>query len=381
MGRILKNKYIIVIWISVLPSLILLTGCEHENRINVPVVKIGNQLFEPEELYLSDVASEMKIIQLETNDSCLIGRGRNFDWTTQGLILNDIGLMKFDTTGCFQGNVFRFGQGPDELTAMKDYYVKDTLIYLTGLSKDLYVYTYSGTLLESFQIPIFTHNGFAVLGDDKFVTGMQEWGGKAIDKVGRLRFFSRSGVKKTLYKSYSTEGKYPESYPMGKEIKFYSYRDTVYMKELLCDTIYFIDTKRDTIFPFLAYDFGNYKTHPEYRYNYPVDELFFKFPYTQFLGVTGDNVFLVVMMADVRKQESIDMLCIYNRLTGQSRLVRLSYSEQDIQTIKTKLGNNFDEKVSRYFVPISLSQDGKYLCTLLPQITDENPAILAISLK
>lgn len=153
------------------------------------------------------------------------------------------------------------------------------------------------------------------------------------------------------------------------------------MKELLCDTIYVVDAERDTILPFLAYDFGSYKTRPEYRYNYSPEELFIKIPYTQFLGVSDEYVYLVVMMADIHKKESIDMLCIYNRKSKSSRLVRLSYSEKDIQVIKSKIGNNFDEKVSRYFVPVSLSQDGKYLCTLLPQITDENPAIVAIRLK
>lgn len=361
--------------------LIFLLGlsCNQNRESEIPVVHISDRLFAPEELYVSDVASEMKIIQLETNDSCLVGKGRNFEWTEQGIVLDDTGLKKFDTTGRFLGDVFRFGQGPGELAAKNDYYVKDSLIFLTGLSKDLYIYTFEGSLVERFQIPVFTHNGFAALGGGKFITGTLEWGNGS--KAGRLQFFDRSGVKKILYKPYSTEGKYPESYPMGDEIKFFSYKDTVYMKELLSDTIYRVDTENDTIRPYLAYDFGRYKTRPEYRYNYPVEELFLKIPYTQFLGITDECVYLVVMMADVRKQESVDMLCVYNRRTGLSRLVRLSYSEKDIQVMKDKLGDNFDEKVCKYFVPVALSQDGKYLCTLLPQITDENPAIIAIRLK
>ena len=206
--------------------LIFLLGlsCNQNRESEIPVVHISDRLFAPEELYVSDVASEMKIIQLETNDSCLVGKGRNFEWTKQGIVLDDTGLKKFDTTGRFLGDVFRFGHGPGELAAKNDYYVKDSLIFLTGLSKDLYIYTFEGSLVERFQIPVFTHNGFAALGGGKFITGTLEWGNGS--KAGRLQFFDRSDVKKTLYKPYSTEGKYPESYPMGDEIKFFSYKST-----------------------------------------------------------------------------------------------------------------------------------------------------------
>ena len=57
-----------------------------------PVAVVGNQLFSPEEVWLSDVASDMKIIPLETNDSCLIGRGLEFQIRDEGILFRDVGI-------------------------------------------------------------------------------------------------------------------------------------------------------------------------------------------------------------------------------------------------------------------------------------------------
>lgn len=379
MEIVLKNRIFMMnkLWIVFL--MLSIFGCSKNESSILPIVDVKNELFHPDEVCISDVISEMKIIPLETNDSCLIGRGRDFYWLDKGILFYDIGLLKFGMDGSFRGNVFQFGQGPGEIAGLKDFYVRDSLIYFTDLSRYLYKCNFSGTSMKRIKVPLYTQNGFAVLENNEFVTGMLEWGDS--DKAGRLCFFDTVGIKKKLYKPYSTEGKFQESYPMGREIDFFNFKKKTYMKELLNDTIYTIDEENDTIRPFLCYDFGRYKSHPEYRYNLPVDELFLKMPYTQFLGVTDKYVFLTVMMADIRKQESIDALCIYERQTGKSRLLRLFYSDDDVKKIKSIMGNRFDEKVSRYFFPTSLSQNGEYLCTMIPQIGDDNPAIIAVRLK
>lgn len=379
MERILKNRIFIVnrLWITF--WMLSIFGCSQNESSVLPVVNIKSVLLHPEEVSLSDIISEMNIIPLETNDSCLIGRGRVFCLLKEGILFNDIGLLKFGMDGTFMGNVFQFGQGPGEIAGLRDFYVRDSLIYFTDLSHYLYKCDFSGTRMERVKIPLYTQNGFAALENNKFVTGTLEWGDG--DKADRLCFFDTVRVTKKIHKLYSTKGKYQESYPMGKEIKFFHFKGETYMKELLNDTIYRIDEKNDTICPFLYYDFGRYKSHPEYRYNFSANELFLKIPYTQFLGITDNYVFLTVMMPDVRKKESIDALCIYERQTKKSRLLRLSYSADDIKKIKSVIGNRFDEKSNPYFFPMSLSQDGEYLCTLIPQVEDDNPTIIAIRLK
>lgn len=360
--------------------LIIAGGCVSKPaQTDYPVIDVEDLLANPEEVFVSDVAADMKIIQLETSDSCLIARGLFFDLRDDGIVFHDGGLKKFNVDGSFEGNVFRRGQGPGEIPGMMDYFLKDSLIYLTTLSKVCQIYTYHGGLKEEFPIPVHTNNGFAALDDNKFVTAMLGWGEN--DKKGRLQFFDKAGVRKTLYKPYSIEGPFPESYMMGKEADFISYNDTVYMKEILNDTIFSIDASRDTIKPYLVYDFGKYKSKPEYRYNIALEELYLKVPYTIFLGMSEKYVYLTTMFANIQKQESIDALCIYNKETQKSRIVRLAYSEKDIATLKSTLGDNFDETKSPYFVPISLSEHGDYLCALLPQITERNQAIVLVKLK
>ena len=374
----LKDKYFMkkVIWLL----LVIVGGCVSKPvQTDYPVIDVEDLLANPEELFVSDVAIDMKVIQLETSDSCLIGRGLFFDLRDEGIVFHDGGLKKFNVDGSFEGNVFRRGQGPSEIPGMMDYFLKDSLIYLTTLSKVCQIYTYHGGLKEEFPIPVHTNNGFAVLDDNKFVTAMLGWGEQ--NKKGRLLFFDKDTILNILYKPYSIEGAFPESYMMGKEADFISYNDTVYMKEVLNDTIFSIDPSRDTIKPYLVYDFGKYKSKPEFRYNIPLEELYMKVPYTIFLGMSEKYVYLTTMFADMQKKESIDALCIYDKESQKCRIVRLAYSGKDIDKLKSILKDNFDETKSPYFVPISLSESGDYLCALLPQITEQNPSIVLIKLR
>lgn len=365
---------------SIMMILLIISGCVSKSeQADYPVLYIEYLLANPEELFVSDVAADMKIIQLETNDSSLIGRGLFFDLRNDGILFHDAGLKKFNVDGGFEGNVFRRGQGPGEVPGMMDYFLKDSLIYLTTLSKVCQIYTFNGGLKEQFSVPVHTNNGLGVLDDNKFVTAMLGWGEQ--DKKGRLLFFNKDSIIKILYKPYSIDGLYPESYMMGKEANFISYNDTVYMKEILNDTIYSIDACNDTILPYLVYDFGKYKSKPEYRYNIPLEELYLKIPYTMFLGISEKYVYLTTMFVDMQKKESVDALCIYNKESQKCRILRLAYSDKDIAKIKSILNDNFDETKSKYFVPISLSESGDYLCALLPQITEINPAIILIKLK
>lgn len=45
------------------------------------------------------------------------------------------------------------------------------------------------------------------------------------------------------------------------------------------------------------------------------------------------------------------------------------------------LKDGFDVEKYKYFVPTSLSADGEYICALIQQTNDNNPAIIAVRLK
>lgn len=366
-----------VIYIFILLTLLLACG-DNADKNACPVATVDNKLFSPEDIFVSDIATDMKIIPLETNDSCLIGRGLEFQIREEGLLFRDTRLLLFDVEGNFVRTLFNIGPGPDEVDGFLDYFVRDSLIYITTLSYKCRVYNFKGELKEQYKIPVFT-NGFATVGHDKLVTAMYGWGNG--NKRGRLEFFNRENVIKTLDKPYSTEGSMPDSYPMGKEAKFLSFAGETYMKETLCDTIYKIDAANDTIQPFLAYDFGKWKSDPTKRYDVPVQEIFMKIPYTIFLGLSEHYAYLTTMAADMNKQESIDALCLFDRINNSTRMLRLVYSKEDIAKIKLVLKDGFDEEKHKYFVPTSLSADGEYLCALIQQANDNNPAIIAIRLK
>lgn len=365
--------------ISAFALLATLFACEDKiSSDRCPVAIVGNQLFSPEEVWLSDVASDMKIIPLETNDSCLIGRGLEFQIRNEGILFRDVRLLLFDAKGQFVKTLFNIGPGPDEVDGFLDYSIRDSLIYITTLSYQCRVYNFRGELKDQYKIPVFT-NGFATLGDGKFISAMYGWGEGEIS--GRVEFFDKERVIKILNKPYSTEGSIPDSYPMGKEAKFTSFEGETYMKETLCDTIYKIDVDNDTIQPVLAYDFGKWKSDPTKRYNVPVQELFMKIPYTIFLGLSKQSIYLTTMSADITKQESIEALCIYDRMNNTARTVRFAYSKEDVAKIKSVLKGGFDVEKYKYFVPTSLSADGEYICALIQQTNDNNPAIIAVRLK
>lgn len=359
--------------------LLVLFACKDKTSTDTcPVAVVGKQLFSPEEVLLSDIASDMKIIPLETNDSCLIGRGLEFQIRDEGILFRDVRLLLFDAKGQFVRTLFNIGPGPDEVDGFLDYSIRDSLIYITTLSYQCRVYNFRGELKDQYKIPIFT-NGLAALGNGKFISAMYGWGNGDIS--GRVVFFDKERVIKTLRKPYSIDGVIPDSYPMGKEAKFISFEGDTYMKETLCDTIYKIDVDNDTIRPVLAYDFGKWKSNPSNRYNVPVQELFMKIPYTIFLGLSKQSIYLTTMAADMDKRESIDAVCIYDRINNTARTVRFVYSKEDVAKIKSVLNNGFDAERYKYFVPTSLSADGEYLCALIQQTNDNNPAIIAVRLK
>ena len=68
-------------------------------------------------------------------------------------------------------------------------------------------------------------------------------------------------------------------------------------------------------------------------------------------------------------------------MNNTARTVRLAYSKEDVAKIKSVLKDGFDVEKYKYFVPTSLSADGEYICALIQQTNDNNPAIIAVRLK
>jgi len=352
-------------------------SCSNKKTGIIPVAEIGDRVFSPEELPLSELVESIEIIPLETTEDILLSK-IFVEMTDKGFLVHNINLSLFDLEGKWVRHITQKGPGPKEVSYISDYFVKDDLIYVaTGpLCK---VFDFEGNVHESFRLPVYPM-GFAALSDTKFIAALD---GAGVNRSGRLAFFSKEALLKKQDRPYSTEGRQNNAFPLGAEGTYKAYKGTVYMKELLNDTIYRVDTENDTIQPILAFNFGKYASNPTLRYNNisTIEELYSKMPLTYFIGNNERLTILFTMLPDMARQIGVEATCWYDNKTGESKAASLYYTDEQVHALKNKLGDGYNPESMKYFIPRTMSLDGKYLISYIYQENDENPAIILAKLK
>ena len=356
---------------------IICFACTNEKENAIPTANIGEQVFSPKEMPLSEIVESIEVVPLETSEEILLSTVF-VEMTDKGFLVQSRNLSLFDHEGNWVRDITQKGPGPREVPFISHYFVKNDLIYVTS-GHICKVFDYEGNVHETFQLPVYP-SGFGVLSDTKYIAGLAGMGG---DPSGRLAFFSKEELLEKYDRPFSTEGRQSSAFSLGAEGTYKAYNGTVYMKELLNDTIYRVDVENDTIQPILAFNFGKYASDPTYRYNdiSAIEELYMYMPMTYFIGNNERLTVLFTMMPDMARQVAVEATCWYNHKTKEGHAAALYYTDEQVQILQKALGNGYNPSAMKHFIPMTMSLDGQYLIAYIYPENEDNPALVLAKLK
>ena len=121
----------------------------------LPLIDLAKGIkMKSQDLLLSDASSSVRIIPLETNDSCVISFIKNVFLAGEDIIIHDsnLRLLRFDAQGHFLNSIGTRGQGPGEYTFVTTSFIDASkkLIYAVTSQNGIYVYDFNGTFLKSY---------------------------------------------------------------------------------------------------------------------------------------------------------------------------------------------------------------------------------------
>ncbi|MDR2146143.1 MAG: 6-bladed beta-propeller [Tannerella sp.] len=202
---------------------------------------------------LTDIASEVKYIPLETNDLSLIGNRYSYPKFTKDYLYIDNGgiIMQFDMTGKFVRSINRKGQGPGECSA-RDFDIdeKNQLIHIfDNWNLGIYSFDFEGKHVKTLRNPFSdmskADNSPVHMGCDKNGNFVFTFGNNSGKMEYKYIVTNREG--ETLYKCPNYI-KYSINEPKGRTrqfsmpfFDFYTFNDCYYYDYAYNDTVFRIN--------------------------------------------------------------------------------------------------------------------------------------------
>jgi hypothetical protein len=201
-------------------------------------------------ILLSDIASDIRYIPLETTEECLIGGNFNMTYTPNAIIAastEETTFYHFDENGRFKNTIGKKGQGPGEFAIGLFYFLdpQNNLFY-THDWQVTHCYTYDGEFIKKIETPDLNMGVAEMLGDDMIVysndmfyhtkKGATPYQLYVVDSEGKLLHKFKANMK---------EG---EKYGMNLTTRDYMYvhKGETFFKPALENVIYKISLKTKT---------------------------------------------------------------------------------------------------------------------------------------
>lgn len=142
---------------SILLFALLLASCTsgNTNTAKVETIEIDIPTTETPEAKLSDFASSVETVSLETNDSTLINEPLQIISQEDFIYVADnAGAYKFDSDGKLLASILRKGVAPEEYISLTDFAIDSNgdIWILSRNNKALYNYAWNGTLLQKIDL-------------------------------------------------------------------------------------------------------------------------------------------------------------------------------------------------------------------------------------
>jgi hypothetical protein len=214
---------------------------------------------------LSQIASKVEYIQLETNTDCLLGPFAKYYFADSLIFIsNRDHILKFSYSGKFLKRIGNSGRGPGEINSIWTMSVipdKRMIVVHDAAMRKMTYLSFDGELIKTVTVPdlyyVKVMNDGRYIGYDQGLSKSEQYTFCLTNESGDII----SGVKNYI----------PWKNPSGVAIvtsvisfaPFYTYRDRYHFKALYNDTIYVIDD--DKIIPSYFINLGKYKLPDEKR--------------------------------------------------------------------------------------------------------------------
>ena len=245
-------------------SIIMLVGCSAETgKKDFPTINIDPEMAERDCL-LSELATDVKVISLETNLDCIIDHFSELLYLDSENIIYKSGnfIIFFDGKGSFVNKISAVGKGPHEYVKILNATVdaRGKLIYIVdnGVIK---IYNFKGEFINKFASEI-TPSDIIKSKNGKFLIAVtQDY--KEIDRNKLFIYDSLLNQVKSFKSKNSETIKVRQNF-MGMG-KVYKINDKEYYRNHINDTIFeLIDNK---LKPHWFLNIGKYKLNAEERLN------------------------------------------------------------------------------------------------------------------
>jgi len=256
-------------------SLMLVAHCKSDNKTKSKDEVNGNKFFEinyEDELknkttvFLSDIASEVRYIKLETGDKFMIsGRPEYYFSDSLIFIANYNQLLAFDYSGKFVRQIGTPGRGPGEIDLITHISILENeklIIIQTNWSRKLMYFSFEGTFIKSVPRPpdvLRIH----VLNKDQFLS----YYSCAIGNEEYLYLLSneKGDTLSTVKNHYKWENTSGRTFMIGYHSfqPFYDYNNRTFFKSMYNDTVYTASDNK--IEPAYFVNMGEYRLPDELR--------------------------------------------------------------------------------------------------------------------
>jgi hypothetical protein len=145
--------------------IILMTSCYNHDHVSgyqskAEEIDISNSYNSGRKVLLSDIASNISYVKLQTDSNCLISKIRepenNIQFDRSLIFINDRkNLFLFDSTGRFIRTIGKIGRGPGEIASFDNFTLlpNDSLVVVFSHPNRLaFVYSYNGKFVKNIKV-------------------------------------------------------------------------------------------------------------------------------------------------------------------------------------------------------------------------------------
>jgi hypothetical protein len=313
-----------------------------------------------EELPLTEMASDIRKIQLETGDDILISHIMDVIDTGEHLFVFHLQRCSmFDRTGKYLRDIGSKGEGPQQYLSLRNMFVKGDSVFLHDSHRHkLMVFASDGTFVRAIQLPDGRFETLP-LQNDMYLLFTPSVTGTETDK---FVFFDESGEKNKLPYPQERKNSVPNTIMVFyNEGKVFHYDGKDYFKEMFDGTVFTVHADY-TLSPRFVLDFGPYSTSLEKRYTFSGhDNMWKEMVSVKIAGESASHLFFQALLDEKTYSFYIDK--------QRQTLHNVSF------TLPEELA------LEKPFVPSYVSEDNRRLIGVMEAEDDKNPCLVVATLK
>lgn len=248
---------------------------------------------------LSQLATKVEYIQLETSENCLIGNTAKY-YFSDGFIFvrNKDHILKFSSDGKFIKQIGTPGRGPGEINGIHNVSIipkKKLIIIYDVVPHKLLYFNFDGVLLKTVNTPRYTEVN--VMNDERSIAISQE--STASFKYTHLLLKESGDTISAVKNLESWKTSTPKQIGMigsPSFVPFYIYQNKYFLKSMYNDTVYVVNANK--ISPSYFINLGKYRIPEEKRFERSVQRearIFWKNSagyYYMYVFEAGNRLFL-----------------------------------------------------------------------------------------